>query len=33
MNVEEAHRKNEAELSAILDHAPIVMALLDRERR
>jgi PAS domain S-box-containing protein len=30
---EKGFRKNEAELSAILDHAPIIMALVDRERR
>ena len=30
---EKGLRKNEAELSAILDHAPIIMALVDRERR
>ena len=30
---EKGLRKNEAELSAILDHAPIIMTLFDRERR
>jgi len=30
---EKGFRRNEAELSAILDHAPIIMALVDRERR